>query len=79
MQNKTFRGKEIRKMTNYAKYHVTKIEDMVTSYKNGNIADFKAWLKTTRRKNIPLAIDALNSLGDDGIDIVYRILNEVYK
>ena len=58
----------------YAKYHITKIEEMVMTYINGNRSDFKQWLKKTKKSNIPLVIDALNSMNEDGVDVVYRYL-----
>lgn len=55
------------------------VEEMVETYLNGNISDFKKWLKKTTKSNVVVAVEILNSLntyGKTGSQIVYRLLNE---
>lgn len=58
-----------------------KVEEMVETYLNGNISDFKKWLKKTRKSNIPIVIELLNTYserlrdGRSGSEIVYRLLS----
>ena len=58
---------------------ISKTEEMVETYLNGNISDFKKWLKKTSKSNVVMAVEILNSLnphGRTGSEIVYRLLNE---
>lgn len=58
---------------------INKVEETVGSYLNGNISDFKRWLKKTSKSNVVAAVEILNGLntyGRTGSEIVYRLLNE---
>lgn len=60
---------------------INKVEEMVESYINGNIGYFKKWLKKTKKSNIPIVIDLLDSYseklrgGRSGSELVYRLLS----
>ncbi len=57
---------------------IGKVEEMVETYLNGNISDFKRWLKKTSKKNIVIAIEILNvsAHSNTGSEIVYKLLND---
>lgn len=57
-----------------ARGNQAQVEEMAESYLNGNISDFKNWIKKTNKINIVLTIALFNNIGKDGIDIVYRYL-----
>ena len=61
-------------MTNDISVYTQDADKQVDSYLNGNITEFKVWLRTTKRCNIPLAIIALCNAGLDGAEIVYQYL-----
>lgn len=58
-----------------------KVGEMVESYINGNISDFRKWLKKTKKNNIPIVIEILDSYsenlrgGKNGSLIVYNLLS----
>ena len=61
-------------MANDISVYTTEADVQVESYLNGNISDFRQWLKVTERCNIPLAIIALCNADLDGAEIVYQYL-----
>lgn len=50
-------------------------KEAVETYQNGNIGDFRGWLKRSSKLAVLDAIEELNDRGEEGLKVVRRVLS----